>query len=124
MPRLQTMLSTQSLSLLPSALHSEANKNTHFLLFLLYAIKQYFQAGNYPPPPLPFFSEWKRKCFETETDQKAAGVALNFSQERRYCNYKALASKCFNLKGVSDGAGFPVPRRIQKTSPHNKNLSV
>lgn len=74
-------------SLLPSALRSEANKNTHFLLFLLYAIKQYFQAGNYPPA---FFLEWKRKCFEMETDQKAAGVALNFSQERRYCNYKAL----------------------------------
>lgn len=59
-----------------------------------------------------------------ETDQKAAGVALNFSQERSYCNYKALASKCFNLKGVSDGAGYPVQRCIQKTSQHNKNPSM
>lgn len=49
-------------SLLPSALHSEANKNTHFLLFLLYAIKQYFQAGNYPPPPSLFFLSGKENA--------------------------------------------------------------
>lgn len=61
MPRLQTMCIHTEPSLLPSALHSEANKNTHFLLFLLYAIKQYFQAGNYPPPP-PFFLSGKENA--------------------------------------------------------------
>lgn len=124
MPRLQTMLSTQSL-LCYRQLCTPRLTKTHISCFFFYTLLSNISRQEIiPPRPLPFFSEWKRKCFETETDQKAAGVALNFSQERRYCNYKALASKCFNLKGVSDGAGFPVPRRIQKTSPHNKNLSV
>ncbi len=69
MPQLQTMLSTQSFLCYCRLCTPRLTKHT--FCFLLYTIKQYFQAGNYP------LSEGK-KCFVMETDEKAAGAALNF----------------------------------------------
>lgn len=81
------MLSTQCLLCYRQLCALRLTK-THISCFFFYTLLSNISRQEITPPA--FFLEWKRKCFEMETDQKAAGVALNFSQEKRYCNYKAL----------------------------------